>query len=168
MGLAVEPPWMGAKPRGAPMRILSLDGGGYLGLATVSFLEGIEAHFGLRCHDCFDFFTGTSTVAVPIAPRACWGRCGGVWEATPSAGRPAGKNRPGNAPGLAPETRGGDKNEDSESKSLTGIAEGRREKWARGAIGAARSSAARTGGALALAPGQAVARSHNGPDCPGW
>src|SRR5579862_8353502 len=55
------------------MRILSLDGGGYLGLTSVSFLEGIEAHFGATCHDRFDFFTGTSTGAI-IALALAMGR----------------------------------------------------------------------------------------------
>ena len=46
------------------MRILSLDGGGYLGLTTVAFLEGMGHHFDVRCHDCFDLFCGTSTGAI--------------------------------------------------------------------------------------------------------
>jgi uncharacterized protein len=46
------------------MRILSLDGGGYLGLATAAFLEELERHFGRRCHDQFDLFCGTSTGAI--------------------------------------------------------------------------------------------------------
>ncbi len=46
------------------MRILSLDGGGYLGLATASFLERTEAHFNAPCHSNFDFFAGTSTGAI--------------------------------------------------------------------------------------------------------
>lgn len=46
------------------MKILSIDGGGYLGLATASFLQGIEHHFGVRCADQFDLFCGTSTGAI--------------------------------------------------------------------------------------------------------
>lgn len=46
------------------MRILSVDGGGYLGLATASFLQGIEDHFRARCADRFDLFCGTSTGAI--------------------------------------------------------------------------------------------------------
>ena len=46
------------------MRILSLDGGGYLGLATAAFLAETERHFGTSCHDQFDFFCGTSTGAI--------------------------------------------------------------------------------------------------------
>lgn len=46
------------------MRILSLDGGGYLGLATAAFIAEIERHFGVACHKCFDMFCGTSTGAI--------------------------------------------------------------------------------------------------------
>ncbi|MBX9600042.1 MAG: patatin-like phospholipase family protein [Bryobacteraceae bacterium] len=46
------------------MRILSLDGGGYLGLAGVSFLAELERHFSVTCHDAFDLFCGTSTGAI--------------------------------------------------------------------------------------------------------
>lgn len=46
------------------MRILSLDGGGYLGLAGAAFLAEIERHFGITCHDSFDLFCGTSTGAI--------------------------------------------------------------------------------------------------------
>ena len=46
------------------MRILSLDGGGFLGLATASFLESTEHFFGTTCHDRIDFFAGTSTGAI--------------------------------------------------------------------------------------------------------
>ena len=46
------------------MRILSLDGGGYLGLATAAFFEETERHFNSTCHDKFDLFCGTSTGAI--------------------------------------------------------------------------------------------------------
>jgi len=46
------------------MRILSLDGGGYLGLSTAAFLEEAERHFGTTCYEKFDFFCGTSTGAI--------------------------------------------------------------------------------------------------------
>lgn len=46
------------------MRILSFDGGGYLGLATAAFLEETERHFNARCHDKFELFCGTSTGAI--------------------------------------------------------------------------------------------------------
>lgn len=46
------------------MRVLSLDGGGYLGLATASFLQHAEGHFGTRAADQFDLFCGTSTGAI--------------------------------------------------------------------------------------------------------
>ena len=38
------------------VRILSLDGGGYLGLAGAAFLAELERHFGVSCHDSFDLF----------------------------------------------------------------------------------------------------------------
>lgn len=46
------------------MRILSIDGGGYLGLASACFLAELERHFGATCHDSFDMFCGTSTGAI--------------------------------------------------------------------------------------------------------
>ena len=46
------------------MRILSLDGGGYLGLASAAFIEEIERHFGVSCHERFNLFCGTSTGAI--------------------------------------------------------------------------------------------------------
>lgn len=46
------------------IQVLSLDGGGYLGLATASFLESIERHFQERCSERFDLFCGTSTGAI--------------------------------------------------------------------------------------------------------
>lgn len=46
------------------MRILSLDGGGYLGLATAAFFEETERHFNTTCHNRFDLFCGTSTGAI--------------------------------------------------------------------------------------------------------
>jgi uncharacterized protein len=46
------------------VRILSLDGGGYLGLAGAAFLAELERHFGVSCHDSFDLFCGTSTGAI--------------------------------------------------------------------------------------------------------
>jgi len=46
------------------VHILSVDGGGYLGLATAAFVEGIEHHFGSLVADRFDFFCGTSTGAI--------------------------------------------------------------------------------------------------------
>ena len=46
------------------MRIISIDGGGYLGLATASFLQSVEARFETRCADRFDLFCGTSTGAI--------------------------------------------------------------------------------------------------------
>jgi uncharacterized protein len=46
------------------MKILSIDGGGYLGLATASFIEETERHFCTKFHDEFDLFCGTSTGAI--------------------------------------------------------------------------------------------------------
>lgn len=46
------------------MRILSIDGGGYLGLASACFLAELERHFGATCHESFDMFCGTSTGAI--------------------------------------------------------------------------------------------------------
>jgi hypothetical protein len=46
------------------MRILSVDGGGYLGLAAASFLSGIEHHFNAKCAEQFDLFCGTSTGSI--------------------------------------------------------------------------------------------------------
>jgi patatin-like phospholipase/acyl hydrolase len=46
------------------MRILSLDGGGYLGLTTATFIEEIERHFHTSFHERFDLFCGTSTGAI--------------------------------------------------------------------------------------------------------
>jgi len=46
------------------VRILSVDGGGYLGLATAAFVEGVEDHFDCNLGDCFDLFCGTSTGAI--------------------------------------------------------------------------------------------------------
>jgi patatin-like phospholipase/acyl hydrolase len=46
------------------VRVLSVDGGGYLGLATAAFIRGIEHHFGLSFHEKFDLFCGTSTGAI--------------------------------------------------------------------------------------------------------
>jgi len=46
------------------MRVLSVDGGGYLGLATASFINETERHFGKKFHEQFDLFCGTSTGAI--------------------------------------------------------------------------------------------------------
>lgn len=57
------------------MRVLSLDGGGYLGLATAAFLAEAERHFQTTCHDQFDLFCGTSTGAI-IALALASGKSG--------------------------------------------------------------------------------------------
>jgi hypothetical protein len=46
------------------MNLLSLDGGGYLGVATTAFLEESERHFGRSFHSSFELFCGTSTGAI--------------------------------------------------------------------------------------------------------
>jgi predicted acylesterase/phospholipase RssA len=61
--------------KGDPVRVLSLDGGGYLGLATAAFIDGIERHFGVSFHSRFDLFCGTSTGAI-IALGLAYGRRG--------------------------------------------------------------------------------------------
>jgi patatin-like phospholipase/acyl hydrolase len=40
--------------------ILSLDGGGVRGIATLSFLKRFEEHYNVQCSEFFDFFAGTS------------------------------------------------------------------------------------------------------------
>ncbi len=44
-----------------PLRAICLDGGGYLGLATASFLAEVERHFRIKISEEFDLFCGTST-----------------------------------------------------------------------------------------------------------
>ncbi|HRI02760.1 MAG TPA: CBASS cGAMP-activated phospholipase [Pyrinomonadaceae bacterium] len=46
------------------MRVLSTDGGGYIGLATAAFIAETERHFGKSFHQSFDLFCGTSTGAI--------------------------------------------------------------------------------------------------------
>lgn len=57
------------------MRILSLDGGGYLGLATIAFITEAERHFQTTCQEQFDMFCGTSTGAI-IALALASGKSG--------------------------------------------------------------------------------------------
>jgi predicted acylesterase/phospholipase RssA len=57
------------------MRILSVDGGGYLGLATAALIEGVERHFGTPLHQRFDMFCGSSTGAI-IAVALATGKTG--------------------------------------------------------------------------------------------
>lgn len=57
------------------MRILSLDGGGYLGLGTAAFIAEAERHFQTTCHEQFDLFCGTSTGAI-IALALASGKTG--------------------------------------------------------------------------------------------
>ncbi len=46
------------------MKILSIDGGGYLGLASASFLSECERHFNKKAYESFDFFCGTSAGSI--------------------------------------------------------------------------------------------------------
>ncbi|HEX8286829.1 MAG TPA: CBASS cGAMP-activated phospholipase [Pyrinomonadaceae bacterium] len=46
------------------MKVLSIDGGGYLGLATAAFIAKTESQFGISFHKEFDLFCGTSTGAI--------------------------------------------------------------------------------------------------------
>lgn len=59
-----------------PFRILSVDGGGYLGLATAVFIQQMERHFSVSFSDRFDLFCGTSTGAI-IAASLAVGKTGG-------------------------------------------------------------------------------------------
>lgn len=56
-------------------RVLSIDGGGFLGLASAAFIRGIEEHERVRFADRFDLFCGTSTGAI-IALALANGRSG--------------------------------------------------------------------------------------------
>ena len=57
------------------MHILSLDGGGYLGLATASFIRAIERYASIRFAEHFELFCGTSTGAL-IALALASGKTG--------------------------------------------------------------------------------------------
>lgn len=54
----------------APFRVLSVDGGGYLGLASAVFIQQIERHFEIKFCEQFDLFCGTSTGAIIAAALA--------------------------------------------------------------------------------------------------
>ena len=71
--LAEEWPLENARP--PVFRILSVDGGGYLGIATAAFIRGIEQHFGMRFSERFDLFCRTSTGAI-LALGLAYGRTG--------------------------------------------------------------------------------------------
>ncbi|MBX3619590.1 MAG: patatin-like phospholipase family protein [Rhizobacter sp.] len=47
-------------PAGRPIRVLSLSGGGFLGLYSATVLEGLEARAGMPLGRCFDLIAGTS------------------------------------------------------------------------------------------------------------
>ena len=44
--------------------ILSLDGGGVITLASITFLKLLEKETGIKIHEKFDFFVGTSAGAI--------------------------------------------------------------------------------------------------------
>ena len=44
--------------------ILSLDGGGVRTLATITFLRKLENELGIKIHEKFDYFVGTSAGAI--------------------------------------------------------------------------------------------------------
>jgi patatin-like phospholipase/acyl hydrolase len=46
------------------MHIISIDGGGYLGLPKATFIEGIEHSFGCRFAEYFDLVRGTRSGAI--------------------------------------------------------------------------------------------------------
>jgi patatin-like phospholipase/acyl hydrolase len=58
-----------------PFRVLSVDGGGFLGLASAAFIAGIEAHTGRPLAGSFDLFCGTSTGAI-ISLALAYGKSG--------------------------------------------------------------------------------------------
>ncbi|KAL6778960.1 hypothetical protein ACKKBF_B19310 [Auxenochlorella protothecoides x Auxenochlorella symbiontica] len=61
-----------APMQGRGVRILSMDGGGMKGMATVRMLRELEARTGRRVHELFDLIVGTSTgglLAVALALR---------------------------------------------------------------------------------------------------
>lgn len=57
------------------IKVLSLHGGGYLGLATAAFIAEAERHFSTTAHESFDLFCGTSTGAI-LALGLAAGRTG--------------------------------------------------------------------------------------------
>jgi uncharacterized protein len=68
------------------MRILSIDGGGYLGLATATLLHDLETHFQTTCHERFDLFCGTSTGAIIALGLASGRTAEGIVELYKSLG----------------------------------------------------------------------------------
>ncbi len=62
------------KPEDA-FRVLSVDGGGFLGLATAKFIADSEQHFNARFSEKFHLYCGTSTGAI-IALALAFGKSG--------------------------------------------------------------------------------------------
>jgi patatin-like phospholipase/acyl hydrolase len=62
------------------VQILSIDGGGYLGLASAALLAEFERHYKVSCHERFDLFCGTSTGAIIALALAVGMSAGQVTE----------------------------------------------------------------------------------------
>jgi predicted acylesterase/phospholipase RssA len=69
------------------VRILSVDGGGYLGLTSAAFLAELERHFQSHCRDRFDLFCGTSTGAILVLALAAGKTADEVTSAYEELGR---------------------------------------------------------------------------------
>ena len=66
------PPFVSLRPEVRGLRILSLDGGGVRGLATLEILRAVEAKTGLKVGDMFDMIVGTSVggmIAMALASK---------------------------------------------------------------------------------------------------
>lgn len=54
-----------------PLKILSLDGGGVRGVVSLQLLKNLERETGLKCHEDFDIYAGTSTGSIIAVCLAC-------------------------------------------------------------------------------------------------
>lgn len=77
------------------MRVLSLDGGGYLGLASAEFLRCCEERWGTKCADRFELFCGTSTGAIIALALAAGKSAEEVVEFYKEMGPDVFQNQPG-------------------------------------------------------------------------
>jgi predicted acylesterase/phospholipase RssA len=82
-----------ANPDRQPLRAICLDGGGYLGLATASFLAEHERHFNVKFADQFDLFCGTSTGGIIALALAKGLRASAIVELYRTIGRTVFRNR---------------------------------------------------------------------------
>lgn len=55
----------------ATTKILSLDGGGVRGVVSLEILRNLEKETGLKCHEDFDIYAGTSTGSIIACMLAC-------------------------------------------------------------------------------------------------